>query len=322
MSMLFEAPSARRGLGEQAADLDVALVGDDHRHLVEEAVDLRVHRGDDLLGPVPEVLAADAADEVEVLAAVEILDRSRRVRPRRRASDCLLRGRRSARAHRSVALRPIAPATPCSSPLGERLSVVSLRRRDGGLRTVASRGLHAHDRHQLGPRRELRQLADGQRRGRDPRDHLGQRRLRLPRQRPGDDDPDGRAVQAARASRSARIRACPTCSGSGAGPIRITPDDCYAYVLYQTGALQAVLAAEGMTLHHLKPHGAFYSILREDEPLAAAFCDAAARAHAGAGRVLAGRAGAGAAAGGARARDPRRHGGLRRHGLRARTARS
>ena len=57
--------------------------------------------------------------------------------------------------------------------------------------------------------------------------------------------------------------------------MRITPDDCYAYVLYQTGALQAVLAAEGMTLHHLKPHGALYSILREDEPLAAAFCEAA-----------------------------------------------
>ena len=65
---------ARGALGEQAADLDVALVGDDHRHLVEEAVDLRVHRRDDLLGPVPEVLAADAADEVEVLAAVQILD--------------------------------------------------------------------------------------------------------------------------------------------------------------------------------------------------------------------------------------------------------
>src|SRR6476620_4883441 len=65
---------ARRVLREQAADLDVALVGDDHRHLVEEAVDLRVHRGDHLLGPVPEVLAADAADEVEVLAAVQVLD--------------------------------------------------------------------------------------------------------------------------------------------------------------------------------------------------------------------------------------------------------
>ena len=41
---------------------------------MQEAVDLRVHGRDDLLGPVAEVLAADAADEVEVLAAVETLD--------------------------------------------------------------------------------------------------------------------------------------------------------------------------------------------------------------------------------------------------------
>jgi 5-oxoprolinase (ATP-hydrolysing) subunit A len=67
----------------------------------------------------------------------------------------------------------------------------------------------------------------------------------------------------------------PDLLGFGRRPMRITPDDCYAYVLYQTGALQAVLAADGMTLHHVKPHGAFYSILREDEPLAAAFCEAA-----------------------------------------------
>jgi 5-oxoprolinase (ATP-hydrolysing) subunit A len=67
----------------------------------------------------------------------------------------------------------------------------------------------------------------------------------------------------------------PDLLGFGRRAMRITPDDCYAYVLYQTGALQAVLAAEGMTLHHLKPHGALYSILREDEPLAAAFCEAA-----------------------------------------------
>jgi len=65
---------AGRGLREQAAHVDVALVGDDHRHLVQEAVDLRVHRRDDLLGPVPEVLAADAADEVEELASVQVLD--------------------------------------------------------------------------------------------------------------------------------------------------------------------------------------------------------------------------------------------------------
>jgi UPF0271 protein len=67
----------------------------------------------------------------------------------------------------------------------------------------------------------------------------------------------------------------PDLLGFGRRPMRITPDDCYAYVLYQTGALEAVLAAEGMELHHLTPHGAFYSILREDDALAAAFCDAA-----------------------------------------------
>ena len=66
----------------------------------------------------------------------------------------------------------------------------------------------------------------------------------------------------------------PDLLGFGRRPMRITPGDCYAYVLYQVGALQAVLAAEGMTLHHIKPHGAFYSVLREDDPLAEAFCDA------------------------------------------------
>ena len=66
----------------------------------------------------------------------------------------------------------------------------------------------------------------------------------------------------------------PDLLGFGRRPMQITPDDCYAYVLYQTGALAAVLAAEGMTLHHVKPHGAFYSILRDDEPLADAFCAA------------------------------------------------
>ena len=66
----------------------------------------------------------------------------------------------------------------------------------------------------------------------------------------------------------------PDLLGFGRRPMRITPGDCYAYVLYQAGALQGVLAAEGMTLHHVKPHGAFYSVLREDDPLAEAFCDA------------------------------------------------
>ena len=43
--------------------------------------------------------------------------------------------------------------------------------------------------------------------------------------------------------------------------MNITPEDAYAYVVYQTGALQAALRANGMKLHHIKPHGAFYSVL-------------------------------------------------------------
>jgi UPF0271 protein len=68
----------------------------------------------------------------------------------------------------------------------------------------------------------------------------------------------------------------PDLLGFGRRPMRITPDDGYAYVVYQTGALQAFLTAGGATLHHVKPHGAFYTILREDDDLAAAFCEAVA----------------------------------------------
>jgi UPF0271 protein len=66
----------------------------------------------------------------------------------------------------------------------------------------------------------------------------------------------------------------PDLLGFGRRAMRISPEDGYAYVVYQTGALQAFLAARGATLHHVKAHGAFYSILRDDDDLAAAFCEA------------------------------------------------
>lgn len=62
----------------------------------------------------------------------------------------------------------------------------------------------------------------------------------------------------------------PDLLGFGRRAMNITPADAYAYIVYQTGALQAALRASGMQLHHIKPHGAFYSILRTDEALAAA----------------------------------------------------
>ena len=66
--------AARRELGETPADLHVGLVRPDHEALVEVAVDLLVNRLPDRRVPVPEVEAADAAREVEVLAAVRVPD--------------------------------------------------------------------------------------------------------------------------------------------------------------------------------------------------------------------------------------------------------
>jgi UPF0271 protein len=68
----------------------------------------------------------------------------------------------------------------------------------------------------------------------------------------------------------------PDLLGFGRRAMKISPDDAYAYVVYQVGALQAALAVEGMSLHHVKPHGAFYSVLKADEELAEAVAEAIA----------------------------------------------
>lgn len=66
----------------------------------------------------------------------------------------------------------------------------------------------------------------------------------------------------------------PDLLGFGRRAMNITPEDAYAYVVYQVGALQGTLATQGMTLHHVKPHGAFYSVLKTDDELAAAVAQA------------------------------------------------
>ena len=66
----------------------------------------------------------------------------------------------------------------------------------------------------------------------------------------------------------------PDLLGFGRRVMQITPEDCYAYVLYQAGALKSVAATRGLELHHVKPHGAFYTILRDSDELAAAFVQA------------------------------------------------
>jgi UPF0271 protein len=68
----------------------------------------------------------------------------------------------------------------------------------------------------------------------------------------------------------------PDLLGFGRRAMAITPEDCYAYVVYQASALAGACAVHGLQLHHVKPHGAMYTILRDDEQLASAFAQAVA----------------------------------------------
>lgn len=66
--------------------------------------------------------------------------------------------------------------------------------------------------------------------------------------------------------------------GFGRRPLPLTPEEVYAFLLAQVGALEAVARAEGVTLQHVKPHGALYNQAARDEALAAAIADAVRRA--------------------------------------------
>lgn len=66
----------------------------------------------------------------------------------------------------------------------------------------------------------------------------------------------------------------PDLVGFGRREMAITPNDAYNFVLYQAGALQAFVRARGGTLHHVKPHGAFYNQAAKDKSLARAIAQA------------------------------------------------
>lgn len=51
----------------------------------------------------------------------------------------------------------------------------------------------------------------------------------------------------------------PDLQGFGRRNMACTPDEVYAYCLYQIGALQAFCAAQDVALQHVKPHGAMYN---------------------------------------------------------------
>jgi len=66
----------------------------------------------------------------------------------------------------------------------------------------------------------------------------------------------------------------PDLQGFGRRTLACTPDEAYAYTLYQIGALQAVCTAHGVPLEHVKAHGALYNQAAKDPALAQAIARA------------------------------------------------
>ena len=68
----------------------------------------------------------------------------------------------------------------------------------------------------------------------------------------------------------------PDLQGFGRRNMALSPDEGYAYVLYQVGALAAFCRAEGVKLAHVKPHGQLYNRAAIDAPFAQAIAQAVA----------------------------------------------
>ena len=61
--------------------------------------------------------------------------------------------------------------------------------------------------------------------------------------------------------------------GFGRRNMVLQPAEITAIVQYQIGALSAFCTAAGITLQHVKPHGALYNMAVKDEKIAAAICE-------------------------------------------------
>jgi len=66
----------------------------------------------------------------------------------------------------------------------------------------------------------------------------------------------------------------PDLIGFGRRNMDVTPDEAYAYTLYQIGALQSVCNALGYKLQHVKAHGALYNQAAKNHALAVAIARA------------------------------------------------
>lgn len=68
----------------------------------------------------------------------------------------------------------------------------------------------------------------------------------------------------------------PDLVGFGRRAMMLSPEEVRAAVLYQLGALAAFCRAGGVSLHHVKPHGAMYNMAVGDRALAEAIAGAVA----------------------------------------------
>ncbi len=66
----------------------------------------------------------------------------------------------------------------------------------------------------------------------------------------------------------------PDLMGFGRRNMNMSPADVKAMITYQIGALDAFCKSQGVTLRHVKPHGALYNMAAKDEKLSAAICEA------------------------------------------------
>jgi UPF0271 protein len=86
-----------------------------------------------------------------------------------------------------------------------------------------------------------------------------------------------RAVRLARAH-GVKVGAHPSLpdlQGFGRREMKMGRDELADCLIYQIGALKGFLDAEGMSLSHIKPHGALYGMAARQEHAAHAICDAA-----------------------------------------------
>jgi 5-oxoprolinase (ATP-hydrolysing) subunit A len=67
----------------------------------------------------------------------------------------------------------------------------------------------------------------------------------------------------------------PDLQGFGRREMKMPREELANCIIYQAGALRGFLAAEGMELNHIKPHGSLYGMAARSEAVAHAICDAA-----------------------------------------------